>query len=246
MIKSVVLLGAALLGLAHPALAAPGEQAAATDPAIDVASLKSGPYRTDAMALAEATMPEKPFSDMVVAMTDKGFRQGLGEAAGKLEEESPGIVDEMAAAIRSAMATSRTSLYRDTLKRYARLYSKAFTPDETAELGQFYHSPAGQRLIAAKYSSFAKAEIDLASTTTVDDVEQLDQRASRSAIDQMDGMDVIELMKFSIRPAFRKLKALTPVTNQLEALMANEESPEAENAVADAVQAVLKRRGLGD
>lgn len=246
MIKSIVLLGAALLGLAHPALAAPAERTAATDPAIDVASLKSGPYRTDAMALAEATMPAKPFGAMLVAMTDKGFRQGLGEAADKLEMESPGIVDEMVAAIRTATAPSRTSLYRDTLERYARLYSKAFTPDETAELGQFYLSPAGQRLIAAKYSSFAKAEIDLASTTTVDDVERLDQRASRSAIDQMDGMDVIELMKFSTRPAFRKLKALIPVTNQLEALMANEESPEAENAVADAVQAVLKRRGLGD
>ena len=213
---------------------------------VDLGSLKAGPYRPDAMAFAQATMPEKPFHDMLIAMIDRGFREGLGDGASALEEASPGIIAELQAAIRIATGTMRTEAYRDTLERYARLYSQSFTAAETAELAQFFRTPTGQKLIASKYASMGSDTIALDRDTTVQDVTQINRKAVDSAFGQMEGADMIELMKFGTLPAFRKLKALAPTVNQLEVAMANEEHPEAEKAVASAVDTVMKRRGLGD
>ncbi len=239
---------ALLLSLAPiaPAATAPATPVPVVARAIDLNSLKSGPYRADAMAFAETTMPEKPFQDMMVGMIDRGFKEGLGEGVPALEKASPGIVAELQEAIRNATAPMRTGAYRQTLERYARLYSQSLTPAETAELGQFYRTPTGQKLIAAKYASLASGDVPLDRDTTAQDVSQINKKAVNSALGQMDGTDMIELMKFGTMPAFRKLKSLTPIVNQLEVDMANEGQPEAEEAVANAVASVMKRRGLSD
>ena len=239
---------ALLLSLAPvaPAATAPATPVQAVAPATDLNSLKTGPYRADAMAFAETTMPEKPFQDMMAGMIERGFREGLGDGVPALEKASPGIVDELQEAVKNATISMRTVAYRETLERYARLYSQSFTPAETAELGQFYRTPTGQKLIAAKYASLTSGDIPLDRDTTAQDVSQLNKKAVNSALGEMDGADMIELMKFGTLPSFRKLKSLTPIVNQLEVDMANEGNPEAEEAVANAVAAVMKRRGLGD
>jgi hypothetical protein len=239
---------ALLLALAPvaPAATVPATPPPVVTPAVDLGSLKSGPYRSDAMAFAQATMPEKPFQDMMTAMMDRGFREGLGDGASALEKASPGILAEMQEAIKNATAAMRVHAYRDTLERYARLYSQSFTPAETAELATFYRTTTGQKLIAAKYASLASGDIPLDRDTTSQDVSQINKNAVGSVMSHMNGDDMIELMKFGTMPAFRKLKSLTPVANQLEAEMANEENPEAEEAVANAIAAVMKRRGLAD
>ena len=229
-----------------PPAAVPSVPVTVVAPAIDLNSLKSGPYRADALGFAQTTMPEKPFDDMTTAMIERGFREGLGEGAAALEKASPGIVDEMQSAIRSATAAMRANAYRDTLERYARLYSQALSPAETAELGKFYRTPTGQKLIAAKYASMTSVSVALDRDTTTQDVAQINRRAVNSALGEMSGEDMIELMKFGTLPSFRKLKALSQTVNELEVAMANEGNPEAEQAVADAVGAVMKRRGLSD
>jgi len=234
------------LAAAPSAVAPSAPPPVAVVPAIDLDSLKSGPYRPDALAFAQATMPEKPFNDMLSAMIDRGFREGLGEGAATLEEASPGILQELQASIHAATASMRAGAYRDTMERYARLYSQALTPVETAELTQFYRTPTGQKLIAAKYASTVTGSVALDRDTTAQDVTQLNRAAVNSALGKMEGDDMVELMKFGTLPSFRKLKALTATVNKLEVLMANEEHPEAEQAVADAVSAVMKRRGLAD
>lgn len=244
--RTILLLGAVLLGCTSPAIAADPPQAVVSIPAIDIAKLKSGPYRSDAMAFAEATMPAKPFDDMLIAMTDKGFRQGLGDTAAKMDQASPGIVDEMSQAIRTATKAARANMYRDTLERYARLYSQVFTPAETAELAAFYRGPAGQRLIATKYANLSSVEIDFKGNTTAAEIKNLDDRASRKALDKMEGLDVIELMKLGLTPTFRKLTALMPPVNELEASMANEDGSDIEKTVGVAIAAVIERRGFGD
>ena len=215
-------------------------------PAVDLGSLKTGPYRADAIALAEATMPEKPFKDMIAAMMDRGLREGLGEDASALEKASPGILAEMQGAVKSSMSTLFARAYHDTLERYARLYSQSFTPAETAELAKFYRTPTGQKLIAAKYSSLAVGDIPLDRDTTTQDVSQVNKKAVGSIMDHLDGNDMIELTKFGALPSFRKLKSLMPIVNRMEAEMANEPNPEADEAVANAVGSVMKRRGLAD
>jgi hypothetical protein len=234
------------LATAAPAAAVPATPPPVVTPSVDLGSLKSGPYRADAMAFAEATMPEKPFQDMMTAMMDKGFDEGLGEGAAELEKASPGIVAEFREAVKSATAAIRAHAYRDTLERYARLYSQSFTPAETAELAQFYRTATGQKLIAAKYASLATGDIPFDRATTTQDVSQINKKAVGSVMDHMGGDDMIELMKFGTMPAFRKLNSLTPIVNQLEAEMANEENPEAEEAVASAIASVMQRRGLVD
>ena len=234
------------LALAAPAATVPTTPVPVIVPSIDINSLKSGPYRADAMAFAEATMPEKPFQDMMTGMIELGFRQGLGEGMPALEKASPGIVAELKAAVKDATASMRTVAYRTTLERYARLYSQALTPAETAELGEFYRTPTGRKLIAAKYASLGSGDVPLDRDTTTQDVTQINKKAVNSALGQMDGTDMIELMKFGALPAFRKLKALKPIVNQLEVDMANEDDPETEQAIANAVAAVMKRRGLGE
>lgn len=214
--------------------------------AIDLSSLKSGPYRADALAFAEATMPETQFQDMMSAMIERGFREGLGDAASTLEQESPGIVAELQDAIRRSMSTMRSKAYRDTLERYARLYSQTLTPGDTAELTRFFRTPTGQKLIAAKYASVASGSLALDRDTTTGDISQINRRAVSSALGEMGAGDMAELTKVGSLPSFQKLKALTPTVNQLEAAMANEEDPEADQALSDAVEAVMKRRGLGD
>lgn len=244
--RTILLLAAVLVGFTSPSIAADPPQAAVSIPAIDIGKLKSGPFRADAMAFAEATMPAKPFDDMLIAMTDKGFRQGLGDTAAKLNQASPGIVDEMSQAIRTATMAARANMYRDTLERYARLYSQVFTPAETAELAAFYRGPAGQRLISAKYATISSVEIDFKENTTASEIRHLDDRASREALDKMEGLEVIELMKLGLTPTFRKLTALMPTANELEASMANEDGSDLEKAVGSAIAAVIERRGFGD
>jgi hypothetical protein len=163
-----------------------------------------------------------------------------------LEKTSPGILAELQDAVKAATATMRARAYRKTLERYARLYSQSFTPAETTELAKFYRTPTGQKLIAAKYASVATGDLPLDRDTTTQDVSRVNKKAVGSVMDHMGGDDMIELMKFGTMPAFRKLKSLTPIVNQLEAEMANEENPEAEEAVASAIASVMQRRGLAD
>jgi hypothetical protein len=241
-----VLVCAAFLGATQLSVSAPAQTSNTNASTTSAETLKSGPYRPDAMALAEAAMPAKLFDEMLIAMTARGLKDGLGETAGKLEEESPGIVEEISKEIRDATASVRGEMYRDTLGRYARLYSSSFTPDETRELSNFYLGSTGRRLIAAKYTGLVRAEIDYESATTTNDIKKLNGAASRDAMGEMGGDDAIELLKLSTLPSFQKLKALVPTINQLEASMANEENPELERAMSGAVRAVLRRRGLAD
>jgi hypothetical protein len=219
---------------------------ATTTSAITVESLKSGPYRPDAMDFAQAAMPEKPFSEMMAGSIERGFREGLGDGASTLEKASPGIMAELEAAVRDATAAMRANAYKDVLQRYARLYSRTFTPAETTELAQFYRTATGRKLIAAKYATLQSSPIDLDRDTTDQDVKAINREAVGSVMSQMDGADMVELTKFGAMPAFRKLKTLLVTVNQLEAAMANEESPEAEKAIAEAIDVVMKRRGFGD
>ena len=229
-----------------PTTTAPDTLPATATPAISVDSLKSGPYRPDALDFAQATMPEKPFSDMMAASIERGFREGLGDGASTLEKASPGILTELEAAVRDATAAMRAKAYQDVLQRYARLYSRTFTPAETTDLTQFYRTPTGRKLIAAKYATLQSSPIDLDRDTTDQDIKAINRQAVGSVMGQMDGADMVELTKFGAMPAFRKLKALLATVNQLEAAMANEESPETEKAIAEAIDVVMKRRGFGD
>lgn len=215
-------------------------------PTIDLNSLKSGPFRADAMELARATMPEKQFQDMLVASLERGFREGIGDGASDLEKASPGIISELQAAVRESTAGMRAQNYRTSLERYARLYTQSLTPAETAELIQFYRTPTGKKLIAAKYATLASADVPLDRDTTDQDIKDVNRQAAGSALSHMDDADKVELMKFASLPAFPKLKALVPTVNKLEAAVANEGDPEAEEAIASAVAAVMKRRGIGD
>ena len=213
---------------------------------IDLNSLMKGPFRADAMELARATMPEKQFHAMLIASLERGLREGIGDGASDLEKTSPGIVSELQAAVRDATTDMRARIYRTTLERYARLYTQALTPAETAELMQFYRTPTGMKLIAAKYATLGSADIPLDRDTTDQDIKDVNRQAVGSALSHMDDADKAELMKFASLPAFPKLRALAPIVTKLEAEMANEGDPDAEKAIASAVAAVMKRRGIGD
>jgi len=239
------MLTALLLALAAPAAAV--EPAPA--PATDLQSLSSGPFRTDAMDLVQATMPEPAFKAMMRNMLVRGLKEGLGDQAASLEKLSPGVLAEINRATIDASAPHIDRSYRSTLALYARLYSSRFTPEETGELATFYRSPIGSKLIAKKYGHLATGDLpetllDPDHPATVRDIASVNRDVAKGIVGDLDPSEQAALIQLTRSPLFKKMAALIPLINKLEAETANEQDPEFETTIEKAMNAVLKRRNL--
>jgi len=234
------------------ALAGPSSSAAAAAPAspsppaeISVASLASGPYRDDALRLAQTVMPADRYIRMLEAAFVNGLRRGLTEDL-TLEMESPGIGEELTKAVLEAARPFFASSHQASLLTYARLYSRSLTPAETAELEALFRSPLGQKLMAAKYDHIASpafaSSIDVDKATTVAEIDKVNRSVVGTLSSSMTQDDVQQLLALSQKPVFAKFKALQLQTSRIEAAEANRPDPAYDAAIAAAVDSVIKRR----
>lgn len=214
---------------------------------IEVGSLKVGEYRADAMQLAKTTMPSDAFRRMMEASIVNGFRMGGVDSLAALNEKHSGIIAEIETAIVQSAQPHIARMYEDLTSRYARLFSRTMTASETAELRAFYMSPLGQKFIAKKFGHLSAPaafeglvdQQELKST----DLEAMNRRVALGVIADMTTEDFAALTALMKTPIFKKMESLAGTINKLETSVGNEPAPAFEEAIATAVEGVLKRRG---
>ena len=248
--RKLILFSAALLSLVNvPAAAAQATAVASGADQIDLASLEEGPYREDALNVANSTLPRDPFVRMVRDAMINGFKLSLQDGMSALEAKAPGIITDFEKALTDAAGPYLLKIHDQTRRRYARLYSRTFNASEIAELNTFYRCPIGQKLLARKYGHLASAEfaktIDLSEPTSPSDIAKVNRDVARGLVPEMSAKDQQALLDLMARPVFTKLSALKPVVDRLEAEQANKADPELEEALTKAVTTVLARHKLG-
>ena len=243
------MLVALALALAAPAAAAaPAAPAPPSAPAeINLASLASGPYRAETLRLSQTMMPADRYIPMLEAAFVNGFRLALAKDD-SFERKAPGIGDELIQATLKVARPFFAATHQASLLTYARFYSRTLSAAEIAELDALYRSPLGQKLLAGKYGHVASSEfastIDINKAVTRTDIDKINRVATQASVGDMTQDDVSQLVALSKKPVFATMKALKPQIARLEAEQANDGDPGFDAAVAAAVAAVMKRRGI--
>jgi hypothetical protein len=229
-----------------------GGFAAAPAPANLAAASHEASVRQDALELAQLLNPTEP----LIALAGKGFDQAFDKSltseggANELETEHPGIVADLRSAIRDTATADFRADMPVLHRRYAAFFAETFTPQETAELIEFYRSPVGAKVIQAKFANldvsgltekFAK---DANAKMSVEDVNELRDNAEGGMWKDMSADDVQKIMLFGLKPVARKLSGATARMAEIETEMANEEDPVLDRAIGAATRKVYERYGI--
>ena len=135
-------------------------------------------------------------------------------------------------------------------ERYARLLTDHFSPEETGELINFYSSPTGTKIIAAKFANIDIAKLvaqyseDRDAACPADDITKANEEAVPAIWKGMSAQDIGALLTFSLRPVAKKLQGVAPAMAAIEAHIANEPDPTLDAAIEAATQQVYKQFGL--
>lgn len=185
---------------------------------------------------------------------DQAFDQGLsgdGEVD-ELEMEHPGFLAELRGATREAVVADLRADMPSIHRRYARFFAGRFTPDEIAELTGFYKSPAGMRIIQAKFANLdiagvigKVAETENAKVSAAD-IEAINDGATSGMWKGMTAEDMKSVLLFGLRPVARKLQDAVPAIAEIETEIANEPDPELDAAIEAASRKVYERFGLAE
>lgn len=229
---------ACLLAVAQPA----------TAPAVPTA-VGEAPARADAMALAKVLNPEGPTIEMLVRSFESTLRSTVkgSENYQALERDHPGISDAVVDAMLKVAKADAVADMPKLRQRYANFFASRFSPEETAEMMRFYSSPAGQRLVMAK---FAKLDAGLAASgiaknpeaaVSSGQIREMNRTAANSISNEMSAEDLAALAAFAQTPVFAKVTQARPAMEQLEADIANEADPELDAALEAAVMEVMTK-----
>ena len=163
-----------------------------------------------------------------------------------LEGEYPGISKAVIDAGAAVVKQDLTDELPAGRRRYAAFYDSHFTTAEIAELTKFYASPAGQRLVAAKFANLnigalAADDPNPDAPITQDQIRDLNRSASQAVVSGMSGDDLAALMEFSKQPVFQKLTAKRGAIEQIEAEIANEPDPELDKKLEVAISLTVEQ-----
>ncbi|HEU0310149.1 MAG TPA: DUF2059 domain-containing protein [Sphingomicrobium sp.] len=210
--------------------------------------------RGDALELARLLNPEEPMVELARRGFDQAFDQGLagnGEVE-ELEREHPGFLAELRGATRDALVEDLRSDMPSIHRRYARFFSARFTPDEIAELTDFYKSPAGARIIEAKFANLdisglvGKVAENEDAKVSAADIEAINDGATSGMWKGMTAADMKSVLLFGLRPVARKLQEAAPAIAEIETEIANEPDSGLDAAIEAASRKVYDRYGLAD
>lgn len=245
-----------LCASAAGALAAPLENSPPAGPAPVAAAAKNkpAPAQGDALELARLLNPEDLMLAVGARSFDQAFDKGMaGEGGGEaIEKEYPGLVAELRQATREVTLADMKADMPAIHRRYARLFAESFTTEELAELVAFYKSPAGLRIIKAKFANLDVSGMvdrfgeDPDAKMTASDVDAINDGATSGLLKDMSAEDFQAMLMFGLRPVGRKLRSVTPRIAEIEAEIANEPDPELDSAIEEASRKVYERHGLGD
>ena len=194
-------------------------------------------------------MPADAYATVLEAALVNGLALGMEEDGGA-DSLPAGMAADLEKEVVSALRPHMPRIHRQTLLRFSRLFSNHFNEAEIADLAAFYRSPVGLKLIAMKYAHVSSKDalrtIARADETTAADINRVNREATAKVMEKLDADDFKTLAELSRRPVFRKMAALKPVVDNLEAASANEPDPELELAMERAVQKVLKKYDRAD
>ena len=210
----------------------------------DVATLKSGAYRPEAMRLADAGMPEGPFFAMLEAAMLNGFRLGIAPGKAELEKAFPGIVAALEKSVVDAIRPHLPSIRQSLMERYARLFTQAMTVEEMAQLERFQRTPLGIKLATQKYRTASSLETlgpALEGELDKANLSAIDRKASMGMMKAMTAEDFKAVAAMMQTPAFRRMAKIKPAVDRLELAIAQEPRPELDAAAEKAVADVMAR-----
>lgn len=205
--------------------------------------------QADALQLARLSQPE----DMVLKIGVEGFRKGVAAGMtqdpniGELEKGHPGltqaIVDEMTAIVEAHMKAQMPDLHR----RYAIFYQQRLTPAEIKEITAFLRTPAGTRLVAAKFgnidldSMVEEIVLDPQAEVSADQMRRVNRIAAARTAQQTSKDDQDVMLKMLSAGTIERMGRVGTELSRFEADFANEQDPEFDLKVEDAMKRVLKR-----
>jgi hypothetical protein len=210
--------------------------------------------RQDALELARVLNPAEPMIRLAARSFDQAFEQGMKEDGGReeLDRDLPGFVDALRAAVLDVTLADLRADLPTVHQRYALLLTDRFSADETAELINFYRSPTGAKVIAAKFANIDIAKLvaqyneNPEAAVSADDITKANADAVPSIWKGLSAEDIGALLTFSLRPVARKLQVVAPAMAAIEADIANEPDPKLDAEIEAATQRVYKQFGLDE
>jgi uncharacterized protein DUF2059 len=210
--------------------------------------------RPDALELARVLNPAEPMIQLAARSFDEAFQQSMAEDGGteEIDKNLPGFVDALRKAILDVTLADMRSDLPTVHQRYARLLTDRFSADETTELLNFYRSPTGTKIIAAKFANIDIAKLVAQFNENPDaalsksDIAKANEEAMPGIWKGMSAEDIGALLTFSLRPVARKLQGVAPAMAAIEADIANEPDPTLDAAIEAATQQVYKQFGLDE
>lgn len=249
--RAALVLGlAAFLAQAAPVAAAQAPLTATTSvesfdaATFDVATLKSGFFRPEALRLADSGMPEAAFFAMLESAMLNGFRLGIGPGRDELEKAFPGINASLERAVLESIRPFLPSVRQGLMERYARLFTRAMTVEEMAQLERFQRTPLGIKLANQKYRTASSMEtLEPALDRTIDkaNLAAVERKATVGMMKIMTADDFKTIAAMMQTPAFRRMAKIKPAIDRLELSIAQDDDPRLNAAVEKAVQDVMAR-----
>lgn len=197
------------------------------------------PVRADALALAQAMVPEDLFVKSELRQFDLNFKSTL--LAGKSQKQAdgnyPGLTDAVVAAVRPLVAKSSARSLPILHEKIARLAQDRLSPAETAELTTFYRSPTGRK--ALRFMSQSTDGGTAYRSATPEARSAYRRQAAEKAAREFSPADQVVLNQFMRRPVFAKLARMQPQVRQMQAEFHNRQDPVFKARMADTVAAAM-------
>lgn len=167
-----------------------------------------------------------------------------------LEKAYPGITTAVLAAERSVTEPHALAQLPVRRRAMASLFANYLTAEELAELMRFFEGPVGRKAIAAAadgvdLTDIARRNLNGDETPLqASDIRQAGRNAGAKLVDGLSEEELPQLAAFGLSPVGRKWRRLQPMLAQArveaENASASEIKTQAEDAVAQAVQAFIK------
>jgi hypothetical protein len=170
----------------------------------------------------------------------------------ELETGHPGILRALADAMLPIVNRSARERLPQLWQRQARLYGDSFTDAELAKLTAFYTSPTGRKLITTMQSSM-KTDAMMAEASRTPGFKVSPEAVAKDVaattpalMGRMDGTDHLQLMALAQTGLLDRLKAVGPKSQAISLAWYDESAPWEEAETDRAIDAVLKKYGIGD